>query len=362
MDQRSPRILLIEDDADAAALMAEALADHFGQGLVHHAATVAEALAVDPEEFDLALSDMNLPDGNGLELLDRLLDARPDLPVVFVTGEGILENAIKAIRRGAYDYVVKAGDYLFSLPVVVEKNLALYAVKQDNLRLQAQLAATLAQVRVKNQQLEEAVSQLELMAATDPLTGLANRRSFGQALQQCFDGSAECGRDVSLVMIDLDGFKQLNDALGHQRGDDLLRRAAEALRTHCRKTDLASRFGGDEFIIMLPDTDEATAIHVAERIRGEFEQAAREALAGEKTAGRLTMSLGLATLQKSQPESPEQFIAMADHALYAAKAAGKTCLMVHRPARPPQRAGNAACGGHGEADRVLAHGPALRVA
>lgn len=325
------RVLLVEDDANAAFLIRETLRDQFGDGCVRHCRRVSEALAFDLSEIDLVLTDMKLPDGTGLELLGRLLERRPDLPIVLVTGEGIFENAIAAIRRGAYDYVVKAGDYLFAIPLVVEKNLALYRIKQENLRLQEQLGRSLDEVRLKNAQLEEAVRQLETVAATDPLTGLANRRAFESALERSFAEAQRHRQDLALLMIDLDGFKGLNDSLGHRQGDAMLQLAARVLEANCRRSDVAARYGGDEFIVLLPQTDEPESAAVAGRIAEEFAARVAAALADNGFAGRLTMSMGLSTVRVGRPVHPEQLLEQADHALYCAKQGGKKQLMIYRP-------------------------------
>jgi two-component system cell cycle response regulator len=324
-----PTILLVEDDANAAFLIGQTLCDQFGPECVVHRRGLADATTVDLSRVDLVLTDMRLPDGTGLELLGLLLARRPDLPVVMVTGDGILENAIAAIRRGAYDYVVKAGDYLFAIPLVVEKNLALYRVKQENLRLQAELERSLDEVRVKNQQLEEMVQRLETIASTDPLTGLANRRAFSASFERRFAEAQRHNNDLACIMIDLDGFKQLNDTLGHRQGDEMLQRAATVLAANCRRSDIAGRFGGDEFILVLPQADAPAASAVAERISEEFTRMAALDLAEQGYPGRLTMSLGLATLKASRAAVPEQLIEHADHALYCAKQAGKTRLVVY---------------------------------
>ena len=330
-----PRLLLVEDDLDTASLIEEALTDHFGPGSVQCCATVAEALAVDIHQIDLVLSDMNLPDATGLDLLDELLRRRWELPIIFVTGEGILENAIHAIRRGAYDYIVKAGDYLFAVPLMVEKNLAIWRTKQDNQRLQEQLGSTLEEVRIKNKQLEEAVQQLETMAATDPLTGLANRRAFGRAMARAFAQAQRAGQDLACIMIDLDGFKQFNDALGHQHGDELLKRVAEVMQRCCRQSDVPGRFGGDEFIVLLPEADERTASQVANRIQEDFAATQNALHLPEEADVTVTVSMGLACLAECRVTDPEALVNRADAALYRAKQAGRNRLVIAR-AQPDQ--------------------------
>lgn len=321
------RLLVVEDDPDTASLITETLRDHFGPHSVQHLASLEEVRAADASRLDIVLSDMNLPDGTGLEVLSHLLLQRPDLPVILVTGEGILENAARAIERGAYDYIVKAGDYLFTIPLMVEKNLAIYRTKQENSRLQGELTRTLDDLSRKNHQLEVAVRQLQTMAATDPLTALANRRAFNQALARSFAEAARHGHDLSCVMIDLDGFKPLNDTLGHQRGDEMLQHAARVLEICCRVSDVAGRFGGDEFVVLLPQTDEATAAQVAQRIADEFAHVTRATLKDSPLAGRVTMSMGLTSLHAGRAASPDAIIAQADHALYRAKQTGRARLV-----------------------------------
>lgn len=325
---QSPRLLLIEDDPDTAFLLAETLQDYFGTGCVQTCSTVAEGKDADISTIDMVLSDINLPDGSGLELLDHFLRLRPDIPVVLVTAEGVLENAATAIRRGAYDYIVKAGDYLFTIPLIVEKNWAIWRTKQENRRLQAQLTQTLEEVRVKNNQLEEAVYQLKTMAATDPLTGLSNRRSFGQSLGRCFAEAVRYGHDLACVMIDLDNFKLINDTLGHQAGDELLRKTASILEAHCRRSDVAGRYGGDEFVLLLPQADATTACQVAQRVSDEFNATVQAMVGDSPMVGQTGLSMGVASLQLSHPKEPEQILAHADQALYQAKQTGKACVKI----------------------------------
>jgi two-component system, chemotaxis family, response regulator WspR len=327
-NQGPPAILLVEDDPDTAALIREALADHFGADRVSHCNTVAQALAADVNAFDLVLTDMNMPDGTGLDVLASLLAQRADLPVVIVTGESVLKQAVQAIRDGAYDYVVKSPGYMFTVPLIVEKNLATWRTKQEKRQLQDQLERTLEQVRVKNHQLEQMVQKLEAMATTDPLTGLANRRAFGQALERCFAEANRYGRDLACVMIDLDDFKRLNDTLGHQAGDDLLRRLARVLEANCRRSDVAARFGGDEFVLLMPQTDRFTAKEVAHRIRKEFTMLVESLYADAPTPVRISLSMGVACLRHSLPAGAEQLVAQADRAMYLAKQAGKDALTV----------------------------------
>jgi len=332
MSQTTPRLLIVEDDPDASELLRETLVDHFQADCVQAVDCVADALAADLDGCDLVLADLNLPDGSGLELITAMHQRRADLPIVMVTSESGLDVAMEAIRRGAYDYVVKVGDYLFTVPLVVEKNLEVWRTKQDNARLESELKQMLEQLQEKNQQLEKAVAQLEAQAATDPLTGLANRREIKHQLDRAFAETERYGTDLACVMIDLDRFKQLNDSLGHQKGDELLKAAARVLSANCRRSDVAGRYGGDEFVLLLPQTDPQTAVQVAGRIQKEFKLAAGAILPdGRETS----MSLGLACVSLHTPPGADHLVALADAALYQAKQAGKGRIKLHSAANRP---------------------------
>ncbi len=324
-----PRLLVVEDDPDTAELVIESLGAVVPADRIRHAASVGAALQVDVNSIDMVLTDMNLPDGTGLDLLSMLLARRPDLPIVMVTGEGILDNAFEAIRRGAYDYVVKFGDYLFAIPVVVEKNLAIWRTKQHNRVLQAQLTQTLEALQVKNQALEEAIARLETVASTDPLTMLANRRAFNEGMNRSFAEAARYGHDLACLMIDLDGFKRFNDTLGHQRGDQLLQLVARIMKQNSRRSDLAGRFGGDEFILLMPQTDMHTARLVSRRMADQLRAAMLDMRAEVGDTPSVTMSMGLSCLREARPINPDQMISQADQALYAAKQSGKARLVIY---------------------------------
>ena len=181
-----PRVLIVEDDPDQRELICEAMRIHFAdrQGSkIVGVGTGADCLAQQLHDFDIILLDYNLPDTSGIDLLDKIIE-RCDVPVVFVTGNSDISSAAQAIRKGAQDYIVKLGDYLFALPIVVEKNIRLYALKQENTNLQAKLTATLEKMRLKNIALEQSMQKLQTMAATDHLTVLSNRRTFAETLDR----------------------------------------------------------------------------------------------------------------------------------------------------------------------------------
>ena len=318
-------LLIVEDDPDQRALICETLADRFGAETIVSVGTAAEALALDLGNFDLILTDYNLPDATGMELLENIR-AKCTTPVIMVTGENVGHIAAEAIRKGATDYVVKFGDYLFTIPLVVEKNLTVAKILRENELLRAELEQALIDVRDKNQQLQKSLKLVEAMAATDPLTGLYNRRHFSRVLDQLVSESERMDLDLSSVMIDLDGYKQLNDTFGHAIGDQLLSLAGKVILANLRKMDVAARYGGDEMVLLLPHTGVDDAMRVAQRIAEEFRQGS--AIILRRNEG-VTMSIGIASRRADRPSTPTQLVALADAALYRAKAAGRNRAVAH---------------------------------
>jgi two-component system cell cycle response regulator len=312
------KLLIIEDDPDQRELIRETLEDHFGRGTVVAVATKVQAVAQPVETFDMILSDYNLPDATGMELLEAVRK-RCRTPVILVTGENVGHIAVEAIRKGATDYVVKLGDYLFTIPLVVEKNLTVAKVMRENDSLRGELERALNDVRDKNAQLEASLQRERELAATDPLTGLYNRRHFSRVIDQLFDEALRRDNDLSCVMIDMDGFKTLNDTHGHQLGDRLLVMAGKVIAANMRRMDVAARYGGDEFVLLLPHANADEAVLVAQRIREEFKLASGGILGNSG----VTMSIGVGSLSQHRPVSADQLVAKADAALYCAKSAGR---------------------------------------
>lgn len=193
---------------------------------------------------------------------------------------------------------------------------------EDDLQL-IQSFATHAVVVLERNVLYGQTEELKKLSITDPLTGLLNRRYFQERLEEEIARSQRHGRSLSLMMLDIDGFKTYNDTFGHPSGDRLLKLVSDAIMSSVRSMDIVARYGGDEFLVLLPETEPARAAHIAERIRMEV---ADVALAPGSTPARgivaVTVSIGIASYPRNGG-TLEQVIEQVDRALYQAKAKGK---------------------------------------
>ncbi|WP_406664999.1 diguanylate cyclase [Gallaecimonas sp. GXIMD1310] len=174
------------------------------------------------------------------------------------------------------------------------------------------------------QALEEANQRLSVLSRTDPLTGLLNRRSWENALQDEFNRCRRSGGTSALVMFDIDHFKQVNDEHGHQAGDKVLQHVAALLRETLRSTDKAGRYGGEEFALLLVDTNAEQAAQLAERLREKL--AAHPAMADDK-ALVITISMGIAALSGTT-FTDQDWVKNADRALYQAKHSGRDAIVM----------------------------------
>jgi diguanylate cyclase (GGDEF)-like protein/PAS domain S-box-containing protein len=178
-----------------------------------------------------------------------------------------------------------------------------------------------AELERYHRELEEANDQLRRLAVTDELTGLRNRRAFEERLVMEFSMARRRKRELSVLLIDVDNFKMINDQWGHSQGDEVLRRLGFILRTTVRLPDLPARYGGEEFVVLLPESGQESAMGLARRV---MERVAAE----DWPNGPVTISVGMAAMNESLMNG-FQLVELADEALYAAKRAGKNRVMVH---------------------------------
>jgi diguanylate cyclase (GGDEF)-like protein len=258
---------------------------------------------------DLILLDLRMPGADGIAVARDLREhpSTKHIPFVLLSAVRDTDAKIQAFQAGAEDYVEKP----FKLEEL-EARMRTWLNRREMLRgLESQVAS-----------LNATKSELELALQLDDKTGLHNFREFQRRLKDEFLRAERYGTPLSLVFLDLDHFKAVNDTLGHQAGDIVLRQFATLVAGGARANDVAARYGGEEFAVILPHTDGEMAVRVAERIR----HAASDFvfLAHEGTPRRITVSAGVATYDKNSPiDSVDGLIRAADSALYRAKDAGR---------------------------------------
>jgi two-component system cell cycle response regulator len=251
--------------------------------------------------YDLVIVNSNFDDYDPLRLCSQLrsLERSRFIPVLLVVDQGGENMVVRALELGVNDYILRPVD---PNELVVR---------------------CLTQIRRKrfNDRLRESVNQTIELAVTDPLTGLNNRRYLDKHLQLLFDRAVARGRPLSVCVTDIDRFKVVNDTYGHDAGDDVLREFAARIRSTVRGADLACRFGGEEFVVVMPDTSTETAAAVAERLRHIVESQPFH-LKQSGAALTITASLGIASTIHGAA-SAEELIRQADRALYEAKHGGR---------------------------------------
>jgi two-component system cell cycle response regulator len=315
---RTLRVIVVEDDDGDAVLVERALArSEFVPVRAISRQAALERLA--ESAFDAALLDLSLSDSFGLDGLDVIRAKFPDLPIVVVTGLTDSDLALEALQRGAQDYLVKC-DWTPSLLVRTLR----YAI------LRQQLLA-------ENRRL---MSELARLARHDALTGLLNRRSLLEELGREWSRVCRSGENLACVLLDVDFFKKVNDAHGHAAGDAVLRAVAEMLQSGCRTSDIAGRYGGEEFCVVLPAASEEAALAWAERMRKRIAQMSISVGAEQV---RITASFGVAE-RRSPMATMEAVIEHADQALRLAKQLGRDRVLpfgkIARSDASSQRAAN----------------------
>lgn len=299
MNER-PHLLIVDDEP----INIQALYQLFRDDCVVFMATSAgQALACCQKAPlpDLILLDVLMPGIGGHELC-RQLKADPvtaDIPIIFITAQLEPEDETRALEAGAVDFISKPVN-----PAVVRARV------RTHLTLKAQ------------------ADQLRSLAYLDGLTGVANRRRFEDALQVEWRACRRAGQPLSLLMIDVDHFKQFNDHYGHLAGDGCLQRVAATIGTQAfRAHDLAARYGGEEFACLLPGMEQGDCQSKAEALCRAIEQLAiPHALSA--TAAVVTVSIGVATLLPDDTSEPACLVGAADAALYQAKTTGRNRVCV----------------------------------
>ncbi|MDZ4858128.1 MAG: diguanylate cyclase [Candidatus Hydrogenedentes bacterium] len=294
--QEEPRtytVLVVEDDVHTAELLSYTLSSAGFQ--VFTAASGPDALKkLEIVTVDLIVSDVMMPHMDGFALRERIVNdpILKDIPFVFLTAKGTSEDQIRGLSSGVDEYVTKP----FDPQVLIARIHAVLRRRENYSR----------------------VSRL------DPLTGLLNRQTLEREIERELARIKRYPAQGSLVFLDIDGFKQVNDVYGHAAGDRALVQLAEALTNDIRSVDLVGRYGGEEFVLYFPETPEAVGVRIVERMMAQF----RNLTEGESN-GPLTFSAGVVEAPRDGVEFGD-LVARSDQAMYQAKRAGKAQVMPWR--------------------------------
>ncbi|MDP8222541.1 MAG: diguanylate cyclase [Candidatus Lernaella stagnicola] len=369
-------ILIVDDEEENLDLLAASLRRG---NKIFKASTAEQALELmQTKEIHLVITDQKMPGMKGTELLAILQESHPYVGRILVTGFGDLEVAIDAINRGkVHRFATKPWDpddikqmvieelERYDLLVshrrltadLIQKNdelqhaneqLALQKAEIQNLAdeylQQRELAIEMSEkfahanlelinaqeeINQKNLKLEAANKKLAQLSITDGLTGFYNHRHMNTVLDSEIGRAKRYRLFLSLLMVDLDNFKEINDTYGHLFGDTVLRTATEIIRRNIRETDLPTRYGGDEFLVILPHTGIDRASFLAKRIHFDLRNYVFYAPNGNKV--KQSVSIGIAFFPHAKAKDRESLIALADQAMYDAKQQGRDRIVVISP-------------------------------
>lgn len=304
-------VLIIDDDADHRTILTDALTD--GGFAVDHASSGKEAFRKNFFTYSAVILDYNLTDMTGIEILKRIQAGNPNIPVIIVTGENSEDIAVNALNLGAADYICKAGDYIRTLSLMVKKNIERYRLRRENQKLQEKLLE-------QNKFLQE-------LADHDFLTSLYNHRVIHRKLEEEINRCRRSTVKFCCAIADIDHFKKVNDSYGHVVGDYILRSVAQLIKGFLRNYDTVGRYGGEEFLILLPNANLAHGTEVLERIRKEI---ANTTHIYSDFKLNVTVSFGVAEFDPAAGIAKESLISHADKALYEAKNSGRNKVVAWR--------------------------------
>jgi diguanylate cyclase (GGDEF)-like protein len=293
------KILIAEDDPISCKLLENTLRKWGYEVVVTRNGEDAWRVLQGVDAPKLAILDWMMPGIDGVEVCRRVRQRRESTPYIYIlllTAKNRKEDLIEGLEAGADDYVTKPFD-------VHELKVRLRAARRI-LDLQEALLA--------------AQEVLRIQATHDPLTGLWNRAAILDILERELGNALEKGTIVGVIMADLDNFKRVNDNYGHIGGDAVLREVARRIRTSVRPVDAIGRYGGEEFLIVLPECDESKALEIAEKIRTSIGERAMNT-----SEGMIPVTISIGVALSSEWRETEELIKAADRALYRAKMEGK---------------------------------------
>ena len=298
------RVLLVDDRASSYERLRAVIAKRFD---VHvHTDPESALFHIADTPYDLVIVSLSLNNYDGLRLCSQLrnLEKTRSLPLVIIADPEGDAKILRGLDMGVNDYIVR--------PI-------------DPNELMARIVTQLRRKQYADA-LRTSVEQTMEMAIMDRLTGLHNRSYFDTHFRTMTSQAVTRGKELSVVITDIDFFKSINDTHGHDVGDDVLREFGDRIRRSVRGADLACRYGGEEFVLVLPDSDEKAALSIAERLRARMDHDPIPVAGGQKELS-ITISLGVASV-RGPTDTAEALLKRADEALYRAKREGRNRVML----------------------------------
>ncbi len=324
------RLLVVDDDASTLMLLGKLLRDagYAVYSACNGTEAMQRALACRPH---LVVADWLMPEIDGLQFCRTLRQTEIGRGVYLVLLTAVEDESrlVEAFEAGVDDYVLK--------PVNPKMLLARLRAGERVVRLQAEVESDRERMRRFSSEVQANNRRLEQVALLDALTGIPNRRYATERIQQEWSAAGRGGRSLACMLIDVDHFKRINDTHGHDVGDLVLQRVADTLKHTARTQDVVCRIGGEEFLMLCPDTDAAAAAQCAERMR---KAVALLRIPVGSCVLQLTISVGVAAMDAGMA-SPDSMLKAADQAVYAAKQAGRNRICTFR-SRLAQQSGLAA--------------------
>ncbi len=299
--ERAPRIVVVDDEPSIVEMLRLRL-QSLGATVIPVLQGAEAYPIVRAQNPDIVLLDIMMPDLDGFSVIRQLKEdeVTRQIPVIFMTARDEMDSRVMGLDSGAHDYVTKPF---------------------NTVELIARIRAAL-RVKALQEELTEKNRMLEQLAASDPLTGLPNRRTFDEQVYTEMERARRHRQPLSCLIFDIDDFKDINDVHGHQAGDEVLRQIGRVLSTRKRRTDLAARYGGEEFVWLLPGADEQAALELGEWL---LRAIAETEIVTTPVPLRITVSVGVTTYNPDAhgDTATTSLLQHADEALLEAKRTGK---------------------------------------
>lgn len=329
MKDSSHAILIIDDEIENLKALERTLAEVV---VIHTAASGRAGLEIiNKQPIQLVICDQRMPEMTGIEFFKALKQSRPDIVRIILTGYTDVEDLIEAINEvGLYRYVTKPWDNR-EIQLMIRRALEYYDLQKHNLELVQELRKINEElektVATRTVELKEANKKLENLALIDELTQIGNTRFFWRQLKSEMERASRYKHPLSFLLIDVDHFKNYNDEFGHSAGDRALILVANTLKKNMRNTDFLSRYGGEEFAVILPETKKKQALEIAERIRKAIAKKTFPYKIRKKKSEGLTISIGVSChLEDYKGKDSKKLVIKADQALYRAKKKGRNVV------------------------------------